>query len=180
MLSLGSSGADQSDLRISIARIEAADSKPSPPEFAITLENQGDSDLVLLLGAVVGRKLYPHAITLLLTDESGRISNLRYRAPVRIGGRMDPYIVGLPSHATYVLRVSLAQFKSPYTGEGRTRPPAMSDELDPNLPPGSYTIQATLQESGDNNLGSDVYGNRLMNLWTGSVSSNVLHFAIPQ
>lgn len=180
MLSLGSSGPEQNDLRISIARSETGGSKPSNPEFAVTMENQGESDLVVLLGAVVGRKLYPHAINLLLTDQSGHVSNLRYRGPVRIGGRIDPYIVGLPSHATYVLRVSLAQFTSPYTGEGRTRPPAMSDELDPRLPSGSYTIQATVQELGDNNLGTDVHGNRLMNLWTGSASSNVLHFVIPQ
>jgi hypothetical protein len=180
MLSLGSAGPVQNDLRISISHIETAHSKPSNPEFALTLENQGDSDLVVLLGGIVGRKLYPQALSLLLTDQSGRISNLRYRGPLRVGGRVDPYIVGLPSHATYVLRVSLAQFKSPYAGEGRTRPPAMSDELDPRLPSGSYTIQATLQEPGEKNLGSDVYGNRLMNLWTGSVSSNVLHFAIPQ
>ncbi len=179
ILSLGSSGPVQNDLRISIARIETADSKPSNPEFAVTLENQADSDLVVLLGALVGRKLYPHAISLLLTDQSGHISNLRYRGPVRIGGRIDPYIVGLPSHATYVLRVSLAQFTSPYTGEGRTRPPAMSDELDPRIPSGNYTIQATLQAPGEKNLSSDVYGNRLMNLWTGAAMSNVLHFVIP-
>ncbi len=177
MLSLGSSGPQQNDLRISIARIETADAKPSNPEFAITLENQGDSDLVVLLGAVVGRKLYPHAISLLLTDQSGRISNLRYRGPLRVGGRIDPYIVGLPSHATYVLRVALAQFVSPYTGEGRTTPPADGD-LDPRLPSGSFAIQATLQEPGEKNLGADVYGNRLMNLWTGTVSSNVLSFAV--
>ena len=79
---------------------------------------------MVLLGAVVGRKLCPQAVTLLLTDQSGRISNLRYRGPLRVGGRVDPYIVALPSHATYVLRVSLAQFTSPYTGEGRTTPPA--------------------------------------------------------
>jgi len=178
MLSLGSSGREQDDLRISIARIETADSKPSDPEFAVTLENPGDSDLVVLLGAVVGSKLYPHAINLLLTDQGGHISNLRYRGPVRIGGRMDPYVVGLPSRATYVLQVSLAQFTSPYTGEGRTRPPATSDELDPGLPSGRYTIQATLQEPGERNLASDVYGNRLMNLWMGSVSSNVLHLVV--
>ena len=71
LLSLGSSGPEQTDLPISIARIETADAKPSNPEFAITLENRGDSDLVVLLGAVVGRKLYPHAISLLLTDPTG-------------------------------------------------------------------------------------------------------------
>ncbi len=122
MLSLGRSGSDQNDIRMGIARIETADSKPSNPEFAITLENQGDSDLVVLLGAVVGRKLYPHAISLLLTDPSGRTSGLRYRAPVRIGGRMDPYIVGLPSHATYVLRVSLVAVHEPLHGRGSNAP----------------------------------------------------------
>jgi hypothetical protein len=62
--SLGSSvwPGTQNDLRISIRPpSRTADSKPSNPEFAITLENQGDSDLVVLLGAVVGRKLYPHS-----------------------------------------------------------------------------------------------------------------------
>jgi hypothetical protein len=177
LLSLGSSGLDQNDLRISIAHIETADSKPSNPEFAITLENQGDSDLVVLLGALVGKKLYPHAISLVLTDQSGRVSNLRYRGPLRVGGRVDPYIVGLPSHATYVLRLALAQFVSPYTGEGLTTPPA-DGNLDPRLPSGSFAIQATLQEPGEKNLGADVHGNRLMNLWTGTVSSNVLSFSV--
>lgn len=60
---------------------------------------------------------------------------------------MDPYTVGLPSHADYVLRVSLTQFTSSYTEEGRKEPPAEGN-LDPMLPRGSYTIQATLQAPG--------------------------------
>lgn len=177
LLTLGSSGQEQTALRISTARVEAADARPTNPEFVITLENQGAEDFVVVLGAVVGRKLYPHALDLLLTDASGRQSRLRFRGPTRVGGRMDPYIVGLPSRASYGLRVSLAQFTSPYTGEGRTAPPAKGD-LDPRLPPGIYRIQATLQPPGVD--ATDVHGNTLMNLWTTAVSSNVLRFSVAQ
>ena len=175
LLSLGSSGQEQTALRLSIARAEAADSTPGNPEFVITLENQGANDFVVVLGAVVGRKLYPHALSLLLTDASGRQSRLRVRGPVRVAGRMDPFIVGLPGRAHYVLRVSLAQFTSPYTGEGRTVPPAEGD-VAPRLPPGSYDIQATLEAPGVD--AKDVHGNTLMNLWMTDVSSNVLRFSV--
>lgn len=90
---------------------------------------------------------------------------------------MDPYIVGLPGRADYALRVSLAQFTRPYTGGRRTAPPA-KDDLDPRLPPGTYSIQATLQPPGVD--ASDVHGNTLMNLWTTAVSSNVLRFSVAQ
>jgi hypothetical protein len=176
LLSLGSLAQPQSDLRISLARVESGDTKPTIPTFVITLENQSDRDFVLVLGAVVGKKLYPNAISLLLTDPGGQVFTLRYRGPLRVGGRVDPYIVGLPSRATYVLRVSLAQFTSPYTGEGRTAPPAEGD-LDPKLPPGSYTIQATVKAPAGNP--SDPYGNRLMDLWAGTASSDVLRISIP-
>jgi hypothetical protein len=176
LLFLGDAAPEQNDLRIRIARIEAADAKPSNLQFAITLENQGDADLVVLLGGVAGRKLYPNAITLLFSDQRGHISRLRFRNPPTISGRLDPYIVGMPTQATYVLRVSLAQYSSPYLGEGRDT----ESKLDPGLPPGTYTIQATLEGPAANGLASDVYGNRLMNLWTGTVSSDVLQFSVAE
>ena len=49
MLSLGSSGPQQNDLRITIARIETPDAKPNNPELAITLENRGSEDFVVVL-----------------------------------------------------------------------------------------------------------------------------------
>jgi hypothetical protein len=44
LLSLASSGAEQTDLRIGIARVETPESRPGNPEFAIALENQSDAD----------------------------------------------------------------------------------------------------------------------------------------
>lgn len=174
MLSLGSSGPEQNDLRLSIARIDTADAKPSNPEFAITFENRGSGDFVALLGFVFAGRLYPNAITLLLTDQSGRTSTLQYRIPTAIQGRVDPYTVGLPRRATFVLRVSLAQYRSPHTEEGPLTP-RTPRELDPQLPRGDYTLQASLQGLP----ASDTNRNRLLNLWTGVVSSNVLGFSIP-
>jgi hypothetical protein len=179
LLALGSSGPGQNDLRIGIARVEAADSNPRNPEFAITLENQSDTGFIVVLGYVLGNgRMYPDAITLLLTDESGRASKLQYRPPLRVGGRVDPYIVALSRHASHVLRVSLAQYLSPYTGEGRTTPP-VDGELDPRLPPGSYRIQATI-EGPLRNQDILVNGNPVMHLWTGAVSSNVLPLSLAE
>jgi hypothetical protein len=178
MLSLGSSGPEQNDLRISIARIETADSKPSNPELAITLENRGDEDLVVVLGYRLGKRMFPQAITLLLTDASGRTSTLHYRPPLRVGARIDDYIVTLRRRASYVLRVSLAQYRSPYTGEGRTIPP-VDGELDPKLPFGTWSVQATFDGLPARYSNSDTQRIRLMNFWTGAVSSNMLRFVIP-
>ena len=180
MLSLGSSGPQQSDLRISIARIETADSKPSNPEFAITLVNRWNEDFVVDLGYMLGngKRMFPDAITLLFTDPSGRTSKLHYRPPVRVGGRIDDYTVALRRHASYVFRMSLAQYRSPYSGEGRSTPP-VDGELDPKLPFGTWSVQATFDGLPARYANSDTQGIRLMNFWTGAVSSNVLRFVIP-
>jgi len=178
MLSVVSSHPEQNALRINIARVEAAETNLTNPEFAITLENRGAKELVIAVGWKIGTRMYPHGLTLLLTDANGHTDTLRYRLPLRIGGRIDPYLLPtLPMGARHTLRVFLSQYTSPYTGEGRTRPPA-EGELNPNLPRGTYTIQARLEEA-PLKIGKPDVQWPPANLWTGVVLSNVVTFTIP-
>ena len=169
MMSLGSSGQDQNALRVSIARIEATNSKPSNPEFAITLENQNESDFVVVVGYMLGngRKMFPSAVRLVLTDERGRTSTLTYRAPPHVGGRIDDYLVALRTGASYVLRVSLADYHP-------------VGEVGWKLPSGTYEIHATFQGKPAGFLNADTPGIGLLNFWTGAASSNVLRFSVAQ
>jgi len=177
VLSLGSPAPQQNDVRITVARTETASSQPSNPEFVITLENRENKELVMVLGWKIGMRTYPHALIFLLTDPNGRTNTLRYRLPLRIGGRIVPYLLPLSGGHSYTVSVALSQYTSPYTGEGRTRPPA-SGELDPNLPPGTYTIQAILEKPPSQSINPDVPWPPA-NLWTGAASSNVLRFSVP-
>jgi hypothetical protein len=179
LLSLGSAAPKQNDLRISIARVETADSKPSNPAFAITLDNQGEDGLQLVLGYRLGQRMFPEAITLLVTDSRGRTSWLHYHEPVKLGARIDDYIVALRPRASYVLRVSLAQYRSPFTGEGRDIPP-VEGPLDPKLSPGFYSVQATFGGQPARSGNSDMQGLGVMTFWTGTVSSNVLRFSVAE
>jgi len=180
MLSLGSTGPEQNDLRLSIARVETAELQSSNLEVAITLENQSGADFMVVLGSMLGNgRMFPTAVTLVLTDQNGRTNKLQYRRyPPRISGRIDDYTVALRSHASYVLRVSLAEYLRPNKGEGRHLP-TTDGELDSKLPSGTYSIQATFDGSLPRSSQSDMQGIHLMNFWTGSVSSNVLRFSIP-
>jgi hypothetical protein len=169
MLSLGSSGQGQNALRLSIARIEATNSKSSSPQFAVTLENQGDSDFVLVLGYMLGngREMIPSAISLGLIDQQGRTCTLVYRAPPVVGRRIDDYTVALRHYSSHTLRVSLGD----YYARG---------ELGSHLASGTYTIQAIFDGRAAGSSNADMLGIRLINFWTGAVSSNVLRFSVPQ
>ena len=131
------------------------------------MENQSDADFVVVLGYMLGngRKMFPSAVSLVVTDQQGRTGELLYRAPPLVGGRIDDYTVALRNHSSYVLRVSLGDYR---TAHG---------ELGSNLASGTYTIQATFEGLEARSANSDMLGIRLMNFRTGTVSSNVLSFA---
>ena len=169
LLSLGTSGPEQNDLRLTIACVESVDSQPESPEFAITLENQGEVDWVVNLGFMLanGRTMFPTAVTVLLTDPSGGTRTLHFREPPGVAGRIDDYVVALRSHASYVLRVPLSDYRS------------TPDLRGPELLSGTYTIQATFEGTGERSVNGDTQGIRLLHFWTGIVSSNVLRFSVP-
>ena len=101
----------ESGLQMTISRYETEDGLLKTPKFKVELRNAGKNDLILNLGIMLanGRKQYPNAIVLILTDQDGKSRRLELRDPAVIAGRMDPLIVPLPVGSSYSLSGGFGQ-----------------------------------------------------------------------
>ncbi len=137
------------------------------PRLALALENVGKDDWVVNLGVMLanGKKQYPSALRLTLTDAKGAAYNLR-RTPAFVAGRVDPLLVALPAGCRYTLRYDLGDFM----GEAAAPPT-----------PGRYRAafefvgKAVMRE--ETNV--DTPGFALMNYWTGTVRSAAVVLTLP-
>jgi hypothetical protein len=158
-------------LQMSIYPDAASRVKSKPPKFRVELRNTGENDLILNLGIMLanGKRQYPNAVVLSLTDDTGQRRQLDLREPGFIAGRMDPFVLPIPIDATFSLSVDLDNYWA-----------AKSKEFDYKLKPGSYSIQAQLAGRGvsQQEANLDVKGIALMPYWKGTVSSNQLRFDI--
>ncbi|HZS27757.1 MAG TPA: hypothetical protein VFB76_11045 [Candidatus Angelobacter sp.] len=155
-----------------ISRAETEDGLSNIPKFRVELRNTGENDLILNLGIMLanGRKQYPNAIVLVLTDQDRKSRRLELRDPAAIGGRMDPLIVPLPVGSSYSLPVDLDKYWA-----------AASREIEYKLNPGSYSLVAefTGRAVSRQSANLDVKGIALMPYWEGTVTSNQLSFETP-
>jgi hypothetical protein len=162
------SGETVSGLQLTIHREPAERVQSKFPNFRIELHNAGETDLILNLGSMLanGRKQYPDAIVLVLTDSQGKSEKLELQGPAGVAGRVDPLIVPIPVGSAFPIPVDLEKY-GPY---GYT------------WKPGSYSLEAQLTGRGvsqaDANL--DVKGIALMPYWRGAVESNQLRFKISE
>jgi hypothetical protein len=139
------------------------------PKFRVELRNAGEHDLILNLGIMLaaGRKQYPRAIVLIVTDSQGKARWLDLIEPGAIAGRVDPLIVPLPVGSTFSIPVDLDKYWA-----------AASKEFDYKLKPGTYFLEAQFDGRGvtQQEANLDVKGIALMPYWTGSITSNRLRF----
>ena len=138
---------------------------------SVTLElrNTGPKDAVLNLGAMLanGARQYPSAISLTLTDASGKVHQGVLAEPVIVAGRLDPFIVPLPHGASLILPLDLTKYVLYTSGQ--------IEELRPD-PTKPYMVRAQFTGKGvsqaEANL--DVKGLALMPYWTGIALSNTV------
>ncbi|HET9364087.1 MAG TPA: hypothetical protein VFP71_03770 [Candidatus Angelobacter sp.] len=161
-----------SGLQMTISRAEVEKGVSKAPKFRVELRNAGKNDLILNLGIMLanGRKQYPNAIVLVLTDQDGKLRRLELRDPAVIAGRMDPLIVPLPVGSSYYLPVDLDKYWA-----------AASREFDYKLDSGNYSLAAefTGRAVSRQSANLDVKGIALMPYWEGTVTSNQLSFETP-
>lgn len=141
-------------------------------EFSLALENTGDADFVLNLGSMLanGKVMFPDAIRLILSDPGGNTRELAFfdrRYPV-VAGRVDPFVVPLRAGSTYVLRTSLNQYFIPAT-----------NNFDVMLASGRNRIAARFEGQQARSANPDMQGVALLNIWKGTVESNVVEFDAP-
>jgi hypothetical protein len=159
-----------SGLQMTIYIDQAETTQSKVPKFRVELRNYGETDLVLNLGAMLGngRKQYPSAVDLSLTDAQGKSRRLDLVLPP-VAGRLDPFILPLPAGATFSVPVVLDKYIA-----------AATEDVDYKLKPGTYFLEAQFTGIGvsqqDANL--DVKGIALMPYWTGTVTSNRVQFEV--
>jgi hypothetical protein len=142
------------------------------PKFRVVLRNAGEDELTLNLGIMLanGKRQYPNAIVLIVTDSQGKAWQFDLNEPEIIAGRMDPLIVPLPVGSTFSMPVDLEKYRA-----------AGSGEFDHKLTPGTYFLEARFSGRGltQQEANLDVKGLALMPYWTGSITSNRLRFEFP-
>jgi hypothetical protein len=150
-------------MRINLDQAESVQMKI--PKFRVELRNAEQSDLTLNLGTMFdnGRKQYPTAVFLNLTDAQGKSRRLDLIEPPAIGGRLDPFVLSLPAGASFSMPVDLDKYFA-----------AASQEYDYKSTPGAYSLEAQFTGKGvprDMDL-------LLGHYWEGTVKSNRLRFDV--
>ena len=167
----GSWGPINNGLRLSLSPTSSGRLSPVGAEFDVAVQNVGDSDVVVSIGAMLGngRVMWPSAIRFALSDSAGRTRELGFfdRRYPGIAGRVDDFTVALRSGSTYVLRLSLGHYSSPTT-----------KEFELKLANGHHRIEARFEGRGAQAVNSDTQGVALLNFWTGILRSNVLEFEV--
>jgi hypothetical protein len=165
-------GATVNGLRMTINLDRVVGVRSKTPDFRIEFRNVGESDLVLNLGVMLanGRRQYPSAVILTLTDTQGKSRRLDLRVPAPISGRVDPLVAPLPVSATFSIPVNLDGYWA-----------VASAEFDYKPKPGSYALEAQFTGRGvsQQEANLDAKGISLMPYWQGDVTSNLLQFDLP-
>lgn len=117
-----------------------------------------------------GKKQYPNAVVLTLTDAQGKSRRFDLREPWYIAGRLDPLILPIAAGAAFSIPVDLDKYSA-----------AASKEFDYKLKPGNYSLEAqfTGKRVSQPEANLDAKGIALMPYWTGKVTSNPLQFEVP-
>jgi hypothetical protein len=134
-----------------------------PDGLTLEVRNVGEKDAVFNLGMVLanGARQYPTAITLIFSTAEGGQFRHELDGPVGVAGRIDPFIVLLPSHASLKLplHATYGWYFRNYILDVK-----------------HYTVQAEFKGKGVTpaQAGLDVKGIALMPYWTGTVVSNTV------
>ena len=147
-------------------------SKDGMPGFRITLVNTGHMDLVLNIGVLLsnGHRQYPSAINLLLTDAKGKTWEFSAGEPTSIAGRVDPFVLALPTGASFTLPLKLEDnfaFRM-VTADAKLAGPC--------------TLKARFAGKGVpfDQANLDYKAVSLMPYWVGTVESNEVRFEVQE
>ena len=158
-------------LRVSITPVTNANPAALACAFDMCFQNVGAVDTVLALGTTLemGRVYYPHAIRLALFDEQGNARRLQFsfNAASMRPDTADTFAVPLPAGSIYTVRINLADYYCPDSGEYFLE-----------LPEGTYRAFAQFEGKTAQIETSDPNAAPPINFWTGRVQSNVIKFLV--
>lgn len=139
--------------------------------FKVEFRNIGQNDLILKLGIMLanGRRQYPTAVILNITDSQGIHRRFDLIGPPGVAGRIDPFVLPLPVGGTFSIPVDLDKYWA-----------SASKDFDYKLPPGAYWIEAQFmgKSVSEREANLDSKNVSLFPYWEGIVDSNELRFEI--
>jgi hypothetical protein len=162
-------GPPHNGLRVGLA--QEGPGRQGGVRLAFALENVGQGDLTVNLGAMLanGKRQYPKALALTLTDGQGRVRTLR-RTFSRVAGRLDPFVVPLPAGCRYTLRYDMADIVDvDQAAAGALWPPGRHRAAV------EFVGKAVSREQTNR----DSTGLALMTYWTGTARSGEVTLALP-
>jgi TonB family protein len=137
------------------------------PEFYAALQNIGSEDALLNLGIMFGAYQEPLAIQLTITGPAGNSRQFQFRSKRTAGvyrGPVDDFIIGLPSGATYLLRLNLFEM-------------GVQPQLE--LTDGRYRLSARYEGKAPQIANVDTMGVKRWPFWKGVIQSNSQEFETP-
>ena len=162
-------GKQVNGLEMTIHLDQTHDQQSKTPHFRVELHNCGENDYVLNLGVMLGngKKQYPRAVVLNITDSRGKARRFELIEPTFVAGRVDSLIVPLAVDASFSIPVNLPKYWA-----------AASSEFDYKFEAGMYYVEAQLAGTGASNPNQDMAGIGFMPYWQGTVVSNRLQFEV--
>ena len=129
--------------------------------FRLTLQNVSKAPTAAVIGAVLGipKKYLPGRLRFTLSRVGAADTSFDYFDPtvILVGGRVDPWLVPLPTGASYSMVVSIPSgFRELFSA------------------PSQVHVSLTTQEFG--RLSGDVQGLRFTDVWVGTLTSAPIAF----
>ena len=106
-------GEPENGLQMSLFPASGLPASSTAFRFRVEVRNVGSYDLLLKLGAMAGngQRQYPYAVSVLLTNPKGETMECGYPRPFTASGAAPaPFIVPLPTEASFVLPVDLEKW----------------------------------------------------------------------
>jgi hypothetical protein len=193
-------GQPENGLQLSLLSAHGSPASSTHSRFRVEIQNVGSNDLLLKLGGMLanGRKQYPNALSLLITNPEGKTIECGFPGPFAVGGWAGPFIVPLPAGASFVLPVDLENWTQSWTSCF-----APLTYIPLNLAAGKYTLRAryTAEIQKDDGFAAGAgqivasvprasgapastgeihwAGQILLPVWIGAATSNPLTFEMP-
>jgi hypothetical protein len=151
-------------------------SKDGSLNLLVTLQNVGEKDVLVNLGAIVGQFQSPNAFYLSIKDDVGNMKEYHFvdNRYSGIAGRIDNYVLPLRNGASYSLKLPLKQFW----------PSKLNLEEFPfkKLNHGTYQVYASFDGSDYKYFNSGDKDNPIISpiwngfIWKGKLQSNTISF----
>jgi hypothetical protein len=173
---------------VQMSLFHASETTKEAFRFRVEIRNVGSNDLLLNLGDMLanGRKQYPDAVAVLITNPKGETEECGFQGPSGVAGWVGPFVVPVPAGASFSLPIDLKK----WTNEWKSCfAPRKYIEL--SLAPGKYAlrVQLTGKSQGNEHLppipdlppstkSMEWGGQILFPVWIGTLISNQVEFEL--